>query len=696
MIEKKSSEPLINIWFGNFYRPAYDDREFIRESITKLKDIGFNAIQLDSKAWEDFRDRFNGNDASQYVAQQEYMMEVCTELGISYNFLALYLCADNLYPNIRFSPPIFGESVTNADGSDGRWYKYWSEKAKDSMTEHTKGLFDTYGAGVTIASANGKEVMPTCTMWDPIIAPSFDEEGRQRYTAWLKKNYKDIGSYNKVYGKNFTDFNELQKEDYWFSCAYPDTPLYTKQELDAGDVKAVMWIDNMKWRIYELCEYFKDMQERIHNIDSRIYTMPDMAQWSYFLNIDASELANVGLADLWDTANRGIDIFKLSDYVDCVNFITVPITPKGDPDAYIVCAQHSMMRSMNRGREFMGGIYYGRFLYNDIYEFLTPCEIVGTIAASGAAGYTAYGMCGLDDGGVMHKMDSGFTSSLKTANEWLKTVIPRLGARRQSHVAVLFPSAMAAYEPMGVEGNKDRRYDFLGWYKMCCDSGFDCDIIDTGMINKGVLDDYKALIIPENDCFSFDDNSEAEKHIKSWTEKGGIVIHSPMDAIAKNCFGIIGVPHAAEPFAYTEKGLPQSDVFCSYDGEHIAEYVSDGTGAVSRTTFGKGCVYSFGFAYGFSYSSKIAPHVPLSERNNELYPVPLMKDNILSDILRREGVPANKFFGKNIETAEFDNCTIIVNHTSNPIYINADENTLFQYNTGSNLLLPRSAAAVFK
>lgn len=695
MIDKKTNRPFINVWFGNFYRPAFDNEEFVGGAIKKLADMGFNGIQLDSKAWEDFRERYKGGEASQYVKMQEFMMQKCKENGISHNFLALYLCADNLYPNIRFSPPIFGESVTNADGSDGRWYKYWSDKAKDSMIEHCKGLFENYSDNLNSVEINGKLVNPCCSMWDPIIAPSFDEEGRNRYLGWLKDFYGGIEKLNAAYRTSFKDFFDMQKEDYWFSCAY-DEPLYTKKELDEKNPKAVMWADNMRWRIYETSEYFKDMQKRLHELKPDIYTMPDIAQWSYFLNIDASQLANVGLADLWDTANRGIDIYKIAPYVDCTNFITVPITPYGDPDAYVSSAQHSMMRAMNRDREFMGGIYWGRFLYNDIYEFLTPCEIVGSMVSNGVKGYTSYGMCGMDDGGLLHRMPEGFNESLKTANEWAAKVIPLIQGKHKSPVAILFPSAMAAYEPMGVDGNKERRYDLLGWYKMCCNGGYGCDIIDTTLICGGVLDDYRVLIIPENDCYFLDDNSEAEKLISKWTEKGGIVIHSPMDKLVENCFGVKGEKHEPDSFMYNEKGLIRSDIFCSYEGEKTASYLSDGKGAVVKNDFGRGKVYSFGFAYGYSYSSKIAPHVPLSEKNNELYPVPLMSRNIFCDILEENGIEHSPIFGKGIETAEFDNCMVVVNHTSNPYEIKADGEKLYQYNIGKDILLPRSAVVIKK
>lgn len=62
--------------------------------------------------------------------------------------MALYMNGDNLYPNIRFSPPVYGESVMDQKGNDGKWYRYWSEKAKDSMETHVAGLMKTYGENI--------------------------------------------------------------------------------------------------------------------------------------------------------------------------------------------------------------------------------------------------------------------------------------------------------------------------------------------------------------------------------------------------------------------------------------------------------------------------------------------------------------------------------------------------------------------
>ena len=126
ILDKKTKEPYINVWFGNFYKPAFDDKEFVKDAVSLLKHLGFNSVLLDAKAWEDFAERFEGGEASQYVKMQEFMQKELKCQGMSHEFLALYLNGDNLYPNIRFSPPIYGESVVNPDGSDGKWYRYWS------------------------------------------------------------------------------------------------------------------------------------------------------------------------------------------------------------------------------------------------------------------------------------------------------------------------------------------------------------------------------------------------------------------------------------------------------------------------------------------------------------------------------------------------------------------------------------------
>ncbi|MCD8073472.1 MAG: hypothetical protein LUF27_00265 [Lachnospiraceae bacterium] len=116
-----------------------------------------------------------------------------------------------------------------------------------------------------------------------------------------------------------------------------------------------------------------------------------------------------------------------------------------------------------------------------------------------------------------------------------------------------------------------------------------------------------------------------------------------------------------------------------------------------KNTIGKGVVYSFGFAYGYSYCAKGIPHVPFSEKNNELYPVQLMKTNILEQILNARRIIQPPFHGKGIETAYFENAIIIVNHTPHPVNLDefSDKPIHYQQDAGGSLLLPHMAAAIF-
>ena len=99
---KADNRPYMNVIFGNFYSPAFDDEEFVDETMGLIKELGYNSVMFDTKAWEDFRERYETGALSQYVKMQEYMGKSAHEHGLFYNFLLLYLNGDNLYPHIRY------------------------------------------------------------------------------------------------------------------------------------------------------------------------------------------------------------------------------------------------------------------------------------------------------------------------------------------------------------------------------------------------------------------------------------------------------------------------------------------------------------------------------------------------------------------------------------------------------------------
>ena len=77
-------------------------------------------------------------------------------------------------------------------------------------------------------------------------------------------------------------------------------------------------------------------------------------------------------------------------------------------------------------------------------------------------------------------------------------------------IALLFPSEMAHLEPYEVGRNKIRRLDLSGWYRLCCDLGYQVDVISTRQIDEGRLSDYRILIAPANDCYGSLEHPDTE------------------------------------------------------------------------------------------------------------------------------------------------------------------------------------------
>lgn len=697
LISKTDKKPYMNVIFGNFYNPAFENEAFVDETMKLIRDLGFNSVMFDTKAWEDFKERYETGALSQYVKMQEYMGESAHRHGLAYNFLLLYLNGDNLYPHIRFSPPIFGEETVYLDGRPGRWYKYWSEKAQISMKEHVDRIMEQYGKGCERCllgtyvygeaslemNHNAKEVIPVCSMWDPVVAPSFDKEGQKRYVDYLRELYKgDIESLNHHYEMKLKKFEDLTPEEYWYGVRFGPESFYTEEDVKKRSPKFWVWRDNALWKICELNRYFKKIGPMLKENNPELFLCPDMSQWGYFLNIYGRAQQDIDneFSDLWDTAMRGIDVYALAPYVDSCHFITVPVTPDGYPDSYVVSCQHSMMRVMNQGKPLIGGIYWGRYIYNDLYALLSPAEIIGSMTACGMDGYTCYGMNGLDDGGVMNRMDTHFLDSLKMANAWFSEVIPLRKGERKKEIAILFPSEMAHLEPYEVGNNKIRRLDLLGWYKLGCDLGYQVDVISSHEIEGGILEAYRILIVSSNDCYFAVDHPVMEKKIRSWVCEGGVLLHGPMDFLAESCFGIIGEACKKKPYHYGKTIIAQGEAFCKYQGgKEIAPYVDNGgccvaqyegldlaqkMGAECGTVMG--AVYSFGVQIGASYAAKNIPHVPYEQGNKEMYPIIQSGTTLVKDILYRYVKPVSGICERGIETGVFENGMVIVNHRSTP------------------------------
>jgi len=662
MSTTNSDRPFISIWFGNFFEPFYSDYEATRQGLAEVASLGFNSINLDSKAWEDFFARYRGEPASQYVAMHEFMMAEMAKLGLDYTCLALYLCGDNLYPNIRSVPPVRGEEPVRPDGGLMGTYKYWSPKAQATMVEHVRGLLKLYGQGMR-RNADGKIIMQT--MFEPIPKPSFDAEGKQKYLAWLEKRYGGhITKLNQRYGLAAKSFSELKPEQYWLrpeelnwvGCARP-----TAEDFAGRTPDFWRWIDNQTHLAEVLQDYLASMKKHWRELEPNLFIEPLLHQWGYFFNPP-------GQVD-WQTGQRALDVYKCAAHVDSVLFIAAPLNAENRADAMALSVEGSILRNANSHRPFTAGLYLGRHVNGDIYRVVPPAECIGTHVANGAKGLHIYGYSGLDDGGVMFRMDELFKDSLRAGNRWAAEVIPLLTAPRAKEVALLFPAEMSLYEPLEVDTDGRHRMDLLGWYQQFTDLGWHVDIVHPDQAAAGALKDYRHLVVPHNSLYDLGDNAALEDAVKKFVAGGGHVFHGPHCELAQRAFGIEEEPIAFDCLQWEEEVIPHGWSTVSFKGgKMLGKYIQSGKAAITQTDIGKGRVFSFGFQYGHSYARRTMPIVPPQYGKREMHPVVLLRKTpvaALAGVSPLAPMPPVK----SVEFARFGNKLVVVNHRASPVAI---------------------------
>jgi hypothetical protein len=686
--------PLIQLWFGNFFEPWLSNRARVAAAMKDIEGMGFNSINLDSKPWEDFFDRYRGEPASQYVGMQEFIMEQAQALGMGHSFLAIYLNGDNLYPVLRDVPPVRGEEAIGPDGKSLDTYKYWSEKAQSSMLEHVAGLMKLYGEKHVRFDGDGP-VLPVHTMFDPCVKPSFDEEGRQRYLSWLEKRYGgDIAALNRRYGLQATGFANLAPADYWLkpeelhyvTCGVPSAADYRDQTPALW-----RWIDNQTWIAQETELFFKTMHRKYRALDSRLFLFPVLAQWGMFFTPPGNRW--------WDMATRALDPYRVATWLDSALFIATPINPEDDADAHALSVEFSIMRNANAGRPFIAGLFLGRHVHRDIYRVVSPAEAIGTAAVHGAAGLHVYGYGGADDGGVIQHLDSGFKESVTFGNRWLARVLPRLaGQNRLKEAAILFPRASHLFEPMLIEEGRQHRMDLLGWYRQLTDLGFNVDLLHPDQVKAGAASDYRVLVLPTDACYRFAPDAELEKAIADWVEAGGTCLHGPENLIAQNG---LGIREEAVEFDCINVGdrllIPDGWITVAYPGaKPLAAYKRHAETAIGSTSRGRGRIISVGFAYGFTYATKRNP-VPRGYHREEAVGLQMLEDHPVAHELRAL-LPKRWCGVHGIETGWFDRSVVVVNHRNVPVDLSAllaeGAEADWQVAVGGHLLIPHSAVHI--
>lgn len=653
----------LSIWFGNFFEPFYSDFKATRAGIADCARLGFNSLNLDAKAWGDFFERYRGGPPSQYVKMHEFIMSEAAKLGLDYTCLALYLCGDNLYPHVRSVPPVRGEEPLRPNGQPMGTYKYWSPKAQATMVEHVKGLLKLYGKGMR-RNAKGQIIMQT--MFEPIPKPSFDPEGKQKYLAWLEKRYGgNIAKLNQRYGFKAKSFATLKPAEYWLrpeelnwvGCARP-----TKEDFARRTPDFWRWFDNQTHLAEVLQDYLATMLKHWRSLEQPLYVEPVLHQWGYFFNPP-------GAID-WQTGQRALDIYQCAAHVDRVLFISAPLNAENRADAYALSVEGSIQRNANALRPFTAGLYLGRHVNGDIYRVVPPAEAIATHIANGAKGIHVYGYSGLDDGGVMFKMDALFKDSLRAGNEWAAKVIPLLTAPRAKEVALLFPAEMSLYEPLEVDSEGRHRMDLLGWYQQFTDLGWHVYIVHPDQVGAAALRDYRHLVIPTNSLYDLGDNQTLEVAVKDFVRAGGSVFHGPHCLLVKRALGIKEQGIAFDCLDWDEEIIPHGWSTVAFKGgKAIAKYIQTGKAGIAETKLGEGRVYSFGFQYGYAYCRRTMPIVPAQYGKREMHPIVLLAKTPVEELAGISPLAPMKPI-KGVEFVRFGKqYLVIVNHRSEPVDI---------------------------
>jgi hypothetical protein len=481
----------------------------------------------------------------------------------------------------------------------------------------------------------------------------------------VEKRYGgDIAKLNQRYGLAAKSFADLQPSEYWLrpeelswvGCARPKVEDFAKRTPDF-----YRWLDNQTHLAGVLDEYLAAMKNRWRELEPNLFIEPVLHQWGYFFNPP-------GQID-WQTGQRALDIYRCAAHVDSVLLIAAPLNAENRADAMALSVEGSIMRNANEERPFTGGLYLGRHINGDIYRVVPPAECIGTLIANGAKGLYIYGYSGLDDGGVMFRMDNQFKDSLRAGNRWAAEVIPLLDQPRAKEIALLFPAEMSLYEPLEVDTDGRHRMDLLGWYAQFVDLGWHVDILHPTQIAAGALAGYKHLVVPHNSLYDLGDNTALEAAVKKFVAVGGTVFHGPHCELARRA---LGIEEEAIPFdciKWHEEIIPHGWSTVAYrSGTAVGVYIQSGKHAIAQTKIGDGSVFSFGFQYGHSYSRRTMPIVPPNYGRREIHPVVLLKETPVAT-LAGPSPQAPMAPIRDVEFARFGRHLVIVNHRSSPVDI---------------------------
>lgn len=643
-----ADRPHFSLWFGNFFEPYYSDRELVREGMKEIADMGFNSIILDSKLWEDFTAFFKTGEESAYVAMQRYMIDQCAKNGMGVNFLTLFYNGDNLYPHIRDSRPDILSPVIDREGKPFRGYKHWDPAQTAAMIEHTVNLYEKLAgeAAAVATDEKGNQKIPCYFYHSPALMPSFDDDGRQVYLAWLTEKYGSIAAVNREYGLAADSFDALDLGALW--------PVMTAADYKAAAPTARMRMhrDNMLFRQDKLEQFYAELTAGVRERIPQIFLYDCLSQWKYFLT------------DWVEISERGLDLWRLGKYLDSPSFYTLPADAYGEANCYAVSFENAIARSAANGKDPVAGLFLGRYLYNDIYGYVTPDEAIASCYGAGATDMFFYGYSGLDDGGNFAKWDKNRKKSVKDGLDWFAAVRAVSGRRVcRKKAAIVFPYASFTMENRRLNEDCFRacRNDLLGYYQQLADLGINADILDRSQITPETLAPYGLIVLPADPWYGYLPDGNLETELKAYVQNGGTVIAGASCGL-QALFDVEVLPHASDSFAWEETVTEYSQRFVSFENAApLARYCSDGKTAIARKDLERGSVYLTGLDFGRCYCERPQKPVPVAYGRQAQYPLTMIRRTPIEAWVTELGLSDGVRRG--LERVPFENGMLYINHT---------------------------------
>jgi hypothetical protein len=636
-----------------------------REGVADVAALGFNSIFLDSKLWDDFWEFYETGSRSQYVAGQEVIIEAARSHGLGVSFLAFYNVGDNLYPEIRDSLPRILDRPVGPDGRPFLGYRHWSTAQRDEFIRHVRELHESLAAGAVAVAVDqdGETRRPFYFYHSPAFIPSFDEDGRTHYLGWLQERYS-LDDLNRRYGTRHFAFDDLTFADFWIGRDPYDVPsshayeLASARSIDDVNVELRMWADNQTYRRDVLNRSVARLAADVRQYDPSFYLYSCLSQWKYLMT------------EWIHLYSRGLDLWSMGKILDSPSFYTLPADAYSEPNAHVVPFEMAMSRSASTSGGFLGGLFVGRYVHNDVYAHCTPAECIASALGAGALGLYFYGYNGLDDGGNFGKWGGRERASLTSGLDWFTSVLSLAGARQSDRdAAILFPDA--SFMLSNPETDPVRyaalRNDALGWYQHLADHGINADILHPRQAADGGLDGYGLFVLPSDPYYEYAPVTGLADATAAFVRAGGCLLHSASSA-AGLLAGIDSAPHTEDSMDWEERLVDNSPCFRWYpQGEVEARFMSSGRPAIVRQKRGSGEAVSFGIDVGFAYISRSQKPVPRRYGPDNHYPMTMARRTPVDKVLEEHGFSRGRLRG--VERVRFAEGTLWINHTSYPVNI---------------------------